>query len=485
MPKITNSQSEDHGSMTERSIVSTSDPLNKIRGLFAERFKSRNNSPSLVIGIIGLICGPILIWPFPEPIQIPGVVVTRDDDTVSTGYAGKIDKIYDYDGKFIKKGYPIIEIDSTQYREDAINSKARLAALRRDVACVLNGVENLNYTPINNNTPFVRKVIADISDGIPLGFDLACKDYSDSSVAILEAKIKEKSATVSRLEGIVRDFRAELAVQIKQLQRYERAAAQGLISRLQVLQAEREYLKSKKEYNDSLASIPVAKDQLAQANSALVSKKSELMMRFQDMLNQSMTNFAVEFERSKVYENIDSLTAINDVGNYVIKARRDGVVSGEFNYREGDYVGVGQVIANIISPDAAMYVVAQAGTNDRKKISIGSGSVVSFNSPTTGGTVNIDGHVSQVSLISEALFHRQQEVQTGRSREALYPIDIRLSNLGSEIDSDLRAQLIAGESVSVTIEGPITNLLLTFIRPLRLSSVVNSLKRVVSNGEHP
>jgi multidrug resistance efflux pump len=436
----------------------------------------RSNNPVIAISVIALLGIPILLWPYPDPIELPGVVDTRDDDTVSSSYAGKIEKIYSYKGGRIRRGDPIVEIDSERFREDAISAKTKLAALRRDVSCVLNGVEKLGYTPAGNHIAVVRNLLKDIEDGLPLGFHIGCTDYSTFSLDALEAKIKEKQDTVLRLKGLAKDFKAELAVQAKQVKHYEDAAEKGLISKVQIEQAERLYLQSKKEFNDTIASIPVAQQQLRQAEIDLKREKAELMLRFQDMLNNSMTNYAAELEKAKSYPSFSSLVLSEGADNYVVKANRDGVISGEGNHRVGDYVSVGGLIANIMSENSGMFIVAQAAADDRRMIAIGDRAVVTFKSQRSGGYIKLNGSVIRLASVSNSLFESQKTVQTSKVRVGLYPVEIGLSSLTTDSSSDLKAQLIAGEPVSVIVEGPTTNLLFTFIQSLRLSWALSAFK---------
>lgn len=429
----------------------------------------RSSNPVVAITVITLLGIPILLWPFPEPIELPGVLDTRDDDTISSSYAGKIEKIYSYEGGKISKGDPIIEIDSEQFREDAINAKTKLAALRRDVSCVLNGVEKLGYAPTNNNIATLKSLLNDIEDGLPLGFNIGCKDYSTFSLDALEAKIKEKQDTVLRLTGLATDFKAELAVQAKQKKHYEDAAEKGLISKVQYEQAERLYLQSKKEFNDSIASIPVAQQQLRQAEIDLKREKAQLMLRFQDMLNNSTTNYAAQLERAKRYPSFSSLLLSEGADNYVVRAIRDGFITGESNYRVGDYVSVGGLIANVISEKPVMFVVAQAVADDRKIIEVGDRAIVTFKSPRTGQYIMLNGSVTRLASVSDSLFESQNTVHNTKVAVGLYPVEIALSNLTDESSSDLKAQLVAGEPVSVIVDGPTTNLLFTFINSMRLS----------------
>ncbi|QEY31971.1 biotin/lipoyl-binding protein [Synechococcus sp. RSCCF101] len=427
----------------------------------------------LVLGLLGV---PVLLWPFREPVEIPGVILAEDSKTVTSLYEGTITRVYQYENNYVEKGNPIFQIDSPIFREDALQSQGRLNALKRSYDCMLAALTSLGAPPDPRDVAKAEAAFRQLRAYIALNPRENCEEYSLSRVTTLEAEIAEKEATVARLQGLAEDFRAELDVQASQVRRYEQAARDEVISKIQLEQAQREYLKSLKEYNETRASIVEAERILDQARSRLNETTTQIKLRFRETFDDSISNYLAELERIKRFPGF-GFTFGRDARAipYTVTAPSSGSLGGVLLFRKGDYVKPGDVMASITDPASTLFVVGQATASERKKIAVGDPATISYLSPETGGPVRLQAFVASESLLSQdltetqAVIDPQQRRAVGRAARPVptFPIELRFKDRNPASRASAVSGVIAGEQIKATVRTRQTNLLFTFIRPFR------------------
>lgn len=437
---------------------------------------SANKRANTLLGLIvifGSVSIPALLLPFQEPVQIQGITQAVDTDTITASFDGNIESIIYYKNEMVKKGDPLYKLESSQYREEAINTYVRLSVLINQLTCASSAIKKLDY-PLDKKAIEILKKIEKSIDMIEhRPTELFCQEYATSRLNVAKSTAEEKEGELARLIGLSNDFKLEIGVQKRMLDRYKHAVNAGAISALQYEQALREYLKSLKDLNETMATIKVARHQLQQAKINQLEQKSGLMLKFYDIIDDNLKNLAINIEKTKKFPQFDHNTYLNknDTRSYIIRAGKNGIVDGQQNFKTGDFVKSGQILANITNPSTSVFIIGQASALERKKIIIGSQVKVTYISPSTGALVKLDGTVSGVSATSNRgsgiLTNPEADLSSQENKTITYPIAISLNSDTKSKEDINRAQLIPGERVGATIKGPRTNLLLTLIRPLR------------------
>ena len=406
-------------------------------------------------GVVGVLI------PYPEPLPMQGVISSRIARSVPAPFGGTIEQVLISPNTAVSAGQPVVLMASPDYREEQAELLTELRTIKRSVEQDLMLLPDATQQADAAYISRVREQLALVPSDASEALNTQAQQAIAAELASAQQLVDEKQASLARLEGKLNDFQQEIAVQQRQLARYQQAAQAGAISPVFLDQQQRETIKSQKDLNDTRASIEEAKAQLAQARSQLDLVQAQRSVASLEKIDEVLPRLSFLLERYNRFQ---------DEGQFRVDASVDGVAGGLEALRRGLRVNEGHALFTIVDSSRGFGLDASTDSLIRRKLAAGQTAHAEFVNPADGRTVRIPvlvGAVGPISLEDLDANAALNQRETANFSVTLEPDATR----ASVKQLQLLQKLYVGEVVKVVVNGPRTNLLTTFIRPLRLTFV--------------
>lgn len=408
------------------------------------------------LGVAGLAT---LLIPYPEPLAMQGVITSRIARSVPAPFGGTIEQVLVSPNAPVRAGQPVVVMASPDYREEQAKMLAELRTIKRSIE---QDLRLLPTTTRQADAAYIARVRQQL-DAVPSHASAALNSQTEQAtsaeLATARELVDEKQASVARLQGKLGDFQREIAIQQRQLDRYRQAADTGAISRVFFEQQLREVAKSQKDLNDTRAAITEANAQLAQARSQLVLVQARRSVASLEKIDTLLPRLSFLLERYNRF---------HEQGQFRVEAPVAGVAGGLEALRKGLSVSQGQALFTVVDSTSGFGLDASTDALIRRKLSAGQTAHAEFVNPVDGRTVRIPVLVRAVSPIS--LEDLRGEAALNQRKTANFSVTLEPDpGRASAQELQLLRSLYVGEVLKVMVDGPRTNLLATFIRPLRLN----------------
>ena len=406
-------------------------------------------------GVVGVLI------PYPEPLPMQGVISSRIARSVPAPFGGTIEQVLISPNTAVSAGQPVVLMASPDYREEQAELLTELRTIKRSVEQDLMLLPDATQQADAAYISRVREQLALVPSDASEALNTQAQQAIAAELASAQQLVDEKQASLARLEGKLNDFQQEIAVQQRQLARYQQAAQAGAISPVFLDQQQRETIKSQKDLNDTRASIEEAKAQLAQARSQLDLVQAQRSVASLEKIDEVLPRLSFLLERYNRFQ---------DEGQFRVDAPVDGVAGGLEALRRGLRVNEGHALFTIVDSSRGFGLDASTDSLIRRKLAAGQTAHAEFVNPADGRTVRIPvlvGAVGPISLEDLDANAALNQRETANFSVTLEPDATR----ASVKQLQLLQKLYVGEVVKVVVNGPRTNLLTTFIRPLRLTFV--------------
>lgn len=403
------------------------------------------------------IAGALLI-PYREPLQLQGVVNTRVTHAVASPFAANVDKLLVDPDAEVRSGQPVLQLSSADYREQQVKTVAELRVLKRRIQQSLDVLSDQTLKSEASQVKNLRDLIAQLPDTQSAALIHQTIKATDAELATAADQVTEKRATQRRLQGKLADFHTELAFQKRQLSYYMDASQKGAVSPAFVDGLQREVAKSVKDLHDTEASIIEAQALVKQAEDQYARLQAQRQVTSLEQIDQLVPQFRYLLERYRRFNTSELIT---------VKAPASGYVAGLEGLRLGASVNQGQTLFTVVDPSKGFSIQATADSLTRSKLVAGMPAVIRYDNPADGRIQRLPAQVASVGSLS------LETVRAAQGSELL-----RSANFSVNLKPDPRAEskylsmvrrVYPGELLQVTAYGPHTNLLFTFIRPLRIS----------------
>ena len=402
-----------------------------------------------------------VLIPYPEPLPMQGVISSRIARSVPAPFGGTIEQVLISPNTAVSAGQPVVLMASPDYREEQAEMLTELRTIKRSVEQDLMLLPDATQQADAAYISRVREQLALVPSDASEALNTQAQQAIAAELASAQQLVDEKQASLARLEGKLNDFQQEIAVQQRQLARYQQAAQAGAISPVFLDQQQRETIKSQKDLNDTRASIEEAKAQLAQARSQLDLVQAQRSVASLEKIDEVLPRLSFLLERYNRFQ---------DEGQFRVDASVDGVAGGLEALRRGLRVNEGHALFTIVDSSRGFGLDASTDSLIRRKLAAGQTAHAEFVNPADGRTVRIPvlvGAVGPISLEDLDANAALNQRETANFSVTLEPDATR----ASVKQLQLLQKLYVGEVVKVVVNGPRTNLLTTFIRPLRLTFV--------------
>ena len=399
-----------------------------------------------------------LLIPYREPLQLQGVVTTRVTQAASAPFAANIYKILVAPDSQVSLGQPVLQLSSADYREQQVKTVAELRALKRRIQQSLDSLSDQTLTSEGAHIQALRKLISQLPDSESAALIRQTQVATDAELQAAADQIQEKRAALQRLKGKLSDFQVELGYQKRQLGYYVDALNKGAVSPAFVDGLRREVAKSEKDLRDTQASIAEAQALVKQSEQQYTRLSAQRQVAALEQLDELVPQFRYLLERHRRF----------NTGEFIIvKAPATGYISGLESLRLGSSVNQGQNLFTIVNPTTGFSIQATADSRSRAKMTPGMPAVIRYDNPTDGSSERINATVASVGTLS--LENAKSTPGLDIRKSANFSVTLKPDASTKEKYLSMITRVYPGELLWVTAYGPSTNLLFTFIRPLRIS----------------
>jgi len=213
-----------------------------------------------------------------------------------------------------------------------------------------------------------------------------------------------------------------------------------------------------KDLHDTEASITEAKALVLQAEGQYARLKAQRQVASLEQLDQLVPQFRFLLERYRRFNTQDLIT---------VRAPADGYVAGLEGLRLGASVNQGQTLFTVVDPSKGFTIQATADSLTRAKIVAGMPAVIRYDNPADGRVERLPAEVASAGALS--LENVRSTIGTELQRSANFSVSLKPNPRAEAKYLTMLQRVYPGELLLVTAYGPRTNLLFTFIRPLRIS----------------
>jgi multidrug resistance efflux pump len=399
-----------------------------------------------------------LLIPYREPLQLEGIVTTRITNAVPSPFAANVYKLLVDSNSIVKGGQPVLQLSSADYREQQVKTVAELRTLKRRIQQSLDLLSPQTRRSEATQLKTLEILISQVPNTQPRALLSQTLIATDAELTTAADLVAEKRAALRRLRGKLVDFYKELALQQRQLGYYVDAGQKGAVSPAFVDGLKREVAKSVKDLHETKASIEEAKDLVKQAESQYIRLQAQRQVTSLEQLDQLVPQFRYLLQRYRRFNTQELITVRSPV---------DGYVAGLEGLRLGASVNQGQTLFTVVDPSKGFSIQATADSLTRAKIVAGIPAVIRYDNPVDGRSERIPAKVASAGALS--LENERATPDTAIQRSANFSVSLKPDPGAESKHLSMLQRVYPGELLLITAYGPRTNLLFTFIRPLRIS----------------
>jgi adhesin transport system membrane fusion protein len=300
-------------------------------GRMTHYFKKKSKNPaSFLLQLISIFFITFILWSsffhIDESVKGSGSIIPSKYVQIIDNLEGGIVKgILVQEGEIIKKGQPIIELDTTQ-------TKAKLSEIKRDYHQYKLTIERLHAQI--NETPFMPS--EETKKELPqfvhqeLGMYDAAMEQFKKDCAIAEAEINAKKYALKEKEEKIILLKKQLVLAQQQADIIRKLYEKGLNSKLKHLNAERDVLNLKDEESGTQEQIPRLKAEMDQSIEKLKKVKTDFENKSRKELQEAQiklselesnkTIYADRLQRQDIVSPVDGIVkeiAIKTLGGVI------------------------------------------------------------------------------------------------------------------------------------------------------------------------
>lgn len=285
------------------------------------------------------------------------VIPSSKIQTIQSLDGGLIEEILVRSGEEVKKGQPLIKIDTTRFQaslEESQESYNQWLAMRERLLLEA----NIN---INEKIPeliFSKKIF------------LVAKNYVESEKSLYRNRIKELKSSINVLDSQIRQKRQELKekdeeirqldtkIKLVKLQRntIKRLVQTGIKSKVDLITIEKEYQQLIGDLKATELSIP----RINYAITEIENKREEKVTQFKSEASKELQKIEVEINKAEAR----LVSETDKVAKTVIKSSVDGIVKEIYMNTLGGVVKSGMSLLDIIPNSDNLLVEAKIDPKD-------------------------------------------------------------------------------------------------------------------------
>lgn len=270
---------------------------------------------------------------------------------------GIISEILVKDGQGIKKGAPLMKIDTTRFQATLEESKQEYISLLA-VRQRLEAEATLDITKPLPKLKFPKEIVEDNSGYDKLEQTLFKNRYEElkSSIAVLETQLGQKKQELKEIENTIKNLKKSFALIKEQRVTIQQLVRRGVKSKYELLNIEKEYTDVSSELETALLSIKRSELAIEEAKNRISEKINSFRAEASNILQETVGMIS-RFEARLVGDE-------DKVAKTVILSPVDGIVK-QLNFNTiGGVVQSGADLVEIVPQSDILLVEAKIDPRD-------------------------------------------------------------------------------------------------------------------------
>jgi len=329
-------------------------------------YSNANETPSKVanltfIFIISFFTLVILWAAFAEVDELArgnGKVIPSDKiQRVQSLDGGIISEILVKDGESVKKGTPLMKIDTTRFQATLEESKQEYISLLA-VRQRLEAEASLDLTKPVPTLEFPQEVLEDKSGYGKLEQTLLFNRYEElkSSVDVLETQLGQKRQELREIKNTIKNLKKSFALIKEQRETIQKLVRRGVKSRYDLLNIEKEYTDVSSELETALLSVTRSELAIQEAKSRVDEKLNNFRAEASNTLQETVGMIS-RFEARLVGDK-------DKVAKTTISSPVDGIVKQLYFNTIGGVIQPGVDLVEIVPQSDILLVEAKIDPKD-------------------------------------------------------------------------------------------------------------------------
>jgi len=329
-------------------------------------YSNANETPSKVanltfIFIISFFTLVILWAAFAEVDELArgnGKVIPSDKiQRVQSLDGGIISEILVKDGESVKKGTPLMKIDTTRFQATLEESKQEYISLLA-VRQRLEAEASLDLTKPVPTLEFPKEVLEDRSGYDKLEQTLLSNRYEElkSSVDVLETQLGQKRQELREIKNTIKNLKKSFALIKEQRETIQKLVRRGVKSRYDLLNIEKEYTDVSSELETALLSVTRSELAIQEAKSRVEEKLNNFRAEASNTLQETVGMIS-RFEARLVGDK-------DKVAKTTISSPVDGIVKQLYFNTIGGVIQPGVDLVEIVPQSDILLVEAKIDPKD-------------------------------------------------------------------------------------------------------------------------
>lgn len=329
-------------------------------------YSNANETPSKVanltfIFIISFFTLVILWAAFAEVDELArgnGKVIPSDKiQRVQSLDGGIISEILVKDGESVKKGTPLMKIDTTRFQATLEESKQEYISLLA-VRQRLESEASLDLTKPVPKLEFPQEVLEDKSGYGKLEQTLLSNRYEElkSSVDVLETQLGQKRQELREIKNTIKNLKKSFALIKEQRETIQKLVRRGVKSRYDLLNIEKEYTDVSSELETALLSVTRSELAIQEAKSRVDEKLNNFRAEASNTLQETVGMIS-RFEARLVGDK-------DKVAKTTISSPVDGIVKQLYFNTIGGVIQPGVDLVEIVPKSDILLVEAKIDPKD-------------------------------------------------------------------------------------------------------------------------
>lgn len=329
-------------------------------------YANANEKPSKIanltfIFIISFFTLAILWAAFAEVDELArgnGKVIPSDKiQRVQSLDGGIISEILVKDGESVKKGTPLMKIDTTRFQATLEESKQEYISLLA-VRQRLEAEASLDLTKPVPKLEFPQEVLEDKSGYGKLEQTLLSNRYEElkSSVDVLETQLGQKRQELREIKNTIKNLKKSFALIKEQRETIQKLVRRGVKSRYDLLNIEKEYTDVSSELETALLSVTRSELAIQEAKSRVDEKLNNFRAEASNTLQETVGMIS-RFEARLVGDK-------DKVAKTTISSPVDGIVKQLYFNTIGGVIQPGVDLVEIVPQSDILLVEAKIDPKD-------------------------------------------------------------------------------------------------------------------------
>lgn len=336
--------------------------LNFIYSSYAASNEEPGKTSNTIFLIITVVFTALILWAaiaeIDELARGDGRVIPTDKiKTVQSLDGGIISEIFIKEGDTIKKGTPLMKIDTTRFQASLEESKQEYLSLLA-IKARLFAESNININDPLPKLEFDKKILDDESrydKNEKILFENRFRELQ-SSVRVLESQRNQKRQELREIESTISKLTQSLGYIEEQRKTIKQLVARGVKSKYDLLDIEKEYTQTKGDLDTARLSISRSRFAINEANNRINEKLNTFRSEASNELQKTVSQIN-RFEAKLVgdQDKVEKTTIISPV---------DGIIK-QLNFNTiGGVIQSGVDLMEIVPLSDALVVEAKIDPRD-------------------------------------------------------------------------------------------------------------------------